>query len=287
MNRLSILLLGALSLPALAQPVAPAGAAQPAPAGAIQAAADPKPVLQPTALGVNPFTGKALSVEEQLRQLEQMKLQTAAMEEQLRQANLQEDARNVPVRKEVERTQAQTSMLKEQVAQRELRNNAGGAPRSAADPAADVADAKPVKQPKPAKKPASKGPEVSEPVKPVQPAAKPVPTVTSVFSVGGAKAAVLSSAEGSTVVRTGEMSPWGRVTSIQDDAVTLDGKKLAVHNRTLSRVTLSDVVQAPAAQASASTSSMPSSGGIQPPTYRSGSVIPVRELPPPPIPDRQ
>ena len=286
MNRLSILLLGALSLPALAQPVAPAGAAQPAQAAAIQSAADPKPALQPTALGVNPFTGKALSVEEQLRQLEQMKLQTAAMEEQLRQANLQEDARNVPVRKEVERTQAQTSMLKEQVAQRELRNNAG-APRSSAEPTAGAEVAKPVKQPKPAKKPASKGPEVSEAVKPVQPVAKPVPTVTSVFSVGGAKAAVLSSAEGSTVVRTGEMSPWGRVTSIQDDAVSLDGKKLAVHNRTLSRVTLSDVVQAPAAQASASTSSMPSSGGIQPPTYRSGSVIPVRELPPPPIPDRQ
>lgn len=286
MTRLSILLLGALSLPAFAQSVAPAGAVQPVQGVVTQAASDAKPVVSPSTLAVNPFTGKALSVEEQLRQLEQMKLQTAAMEEQLRQANLQEDARNVPVRKEVERTQAQTSMLKEQAAQRELRGNLGGSPRAGAEPAATSEAAKVTKQAKPAKKPVAKGPAVSEPVKPVAPVVKQMPSVTSIFSIGGAKAAVLTGVEGSTVVRSGEMTPWGRVSTIQDDGVTLDGKKLAVHNKTLARVTLSDVAQAPVAQSSASSSPMPAAGGIQPPSYRSGSVIPVRELPPPPIPDR-
>lgn len=272
MIRYQLALLSLLSTQALAQ--APVAVVSPQPAAAVaQQTAPGAPVSAP---GINPFTGKALTIEDQLRQLELLKLQTSMLEEQLRQTNLREDTLNVPARKNVERNQAATSVLKEQVAQKELRAAVAGRTGSAPAEASDA--------PKPkATKKAVKAAEPSKPVV-VVPAPKPMPSVSSVMSMGGTKTAVLTSNEGSLVVRIGDSTPWGKVSAVTDNSVTVDGKVLKVHNMTLARVTLSDVAAVQALPANTGNIAA-QAGGISPASYRSQTMpVGMRDLPPPPIP---
>ena len=68
----------------------------------------------------NPFTGRQQSVEQLQRQLEDAKLNTQLIEEELKQTNLKGEMGNVPLRKEVEAAQARTATKKEEMGQRDM-----------------------------------------------------------------------------------------------------------------------------------------------------------------------
>lgn len=222
--------------------VAPAAAPAIAPAAANAAKTDPH---------VNPFNGKLQSVEQVQRDLEQSRLETQMLEERLKQTNLAEELKTVPMRKAVEAAQATTAVKKEAAAQKEIEQNmhapkvpAGAIVRTGA-PAAD----KPVLVKKKARPvgvkstdktgvAADKSVNGTSPVAPAVP--QPRPTLLSVLNVGGARSAVVEFAGGTMVVADGDSTPFGVVHVHDQNAVDIGGTTLRVHNATMARFIVSD-----------------------------------------------
>lgn len=196
---------------------------------------------------VNPFNGKLQSAEQIQRELEQARMETQMLEERLKQTNLSEELRAVPVRKAVEVAQAATAMKKEEASQKEI-EAAMRAPKispaaasRAASAAIPVAKPVPVKKPRPVVKPskesANSRPETSQAA---AAPALPRPTLVSVMAVGSARSAVLDVAGGTMVVSDGESTPFGVLRVRDKDSIELGGSTFRVHNATIARFVVSD-----------------------------------------------
>lgn len=240
---------------AVAAPVqaAPATMAAPVAAPAQPEAAKPEAAKPEEPKGVNPFTGKSTGMEGRQRSLELAKMETALLEEQIKQAGLREDLRTLPTKKAVEEAQAVTARMKEEAVQRETKTpapssqaqaSAQGAAQPAAAAQASGGAAKPsaVEKPKstrPAKKkPAGDKPveQAAAPVKPMAPAVE----VTSVMTFGGVRSAVLDFDGNILTAKHGESTPLGMLEILDGQSVRLAGRIYRVHGSTLARVVVSD-----------------------------------------------
>lgn len=194
----------------------------------------------------NPFTGKSMAVEQIQQRLEESKLLTATLEESLKQTNLTEELRNVPLRKAVEASQARTNIKKEETTQAALDQQA----RAAAD-AERLAKA--ASKPVAAASSPKKGSKVA--VTPERPVAVEAPrlakpTLLSVMDVSGAKSVVMDFG-GSTLVATdGEMTPVGPVRVLDSGSANIGGEIYKVRSNTLSRFVVSDPKLDPKANSS-------------------------------------
>lgn len=216
----------------------------------------PPPAPGKPATAVNPFTGKPLSDEQLQRELETAKMRTSLLEEMLKQTNLNEEIKTLPVRKAVESAQAETSLKKEAISRQELEDARKAAAASKALELAQLEQqlkdvrAKPKKaSAKNSKAPASASEVIEESsasVKPAPAPAAPLVQLTSVLDIGGMKSAVFDINGGTLIVADGADSPMGLVRVMDSGSVEVNGKPYKVHQATLGRVILSDVKAQPA-----------------------------------------
>lgn len=167
-------------------------------------------------VGVNPYTGNSLTIEQLARELDTAKTNTAILEEKVKQAALNADLDIVPAKKRAEGAQY-------------LKNNRPGV--SAADaPLAATEAPKPVKPVK-----------VIAPVE-VAPQAPPVPQIKITSIIGsGAAATVLLEANGqSFAAKNGEQTPYGLVRFENDSTMIIGNQKLYLPSKMLARMTISD-----------------------------------------------
>lgn len=259
--------------PVRAAPARSAKATEPAPVAAHEQGGSSAPVVSPVTSGsnaVNPFTGKALSIEQAQRQLELLRVQSQMLEEQLKQVGLTEEMKTVPLRKAVEAATATTALRKEASTQQQIEQSAQAAARSEAEAraaarAAARASAKPAQASAPA------------------PAAAPAPPVrlVSVLNVGGRRAAVVTVGDASMIVRQGESSPLGMVDIVDDSTARLGGQVYVVNAQTLSRAVLSDQAAPKPADAGGTGAAVhaPASNAGLPPVTPPSSAAPA-SLPP-------
>lgn len=196
----------------------------------------PKPVASsaPTAVKVNPFTGKALKFEEITRQLEASKLQTQLLEEELKQTNIQEETRVVPARKAVELAQAKSGIRKEEA--------------TIAAMTETIQQTKSVKKNVSAKKKAESDQALRQEIEAkiraemaVSQAQRVViPTLTAVLTSAGSRTAVLDFEGSSLLAQEGEATPAGVVHIKDDSSIEVGGRTLKVHDATISRFVVSD-----------------------------------------------
>jgi hypothetical protein len=223
---------------------APAAAPAVAPAGATTAAAKADP-------HVNPFNGKLQSVEQIQRDLEQARIETQMLEERLKQTNLAEELKTVPMRKAVEAAQATTAVKKEEAAQKEIDQNMRapkvptGTTGRAGAPAADKPvlvkkKARPVVVKSADKAGASADKTVPGTAATPAPAPLPRPSLVSIVNVGGARSAVLEFAGGTLVVADGDSTPFGVLRIHDQNSADVGGTSLRVHNATMARFVVSD-----------------------------------------------
>lgn len=201
-------------------------------------------------VGVNPFTGRPLTAEELQRQLEAARLQTAALEELLKQTTLTSEIATVPLRKGSEQAQARLNTRNEELKLKELERVAKEAEAAAARQKADAAESSKREKAR-AKNPqttSTKGPSVEA----MQPAPLARPTLLSVMDVGGSRSAVLDFGGNTLVVADGGVTPFGPISIGADHSVKLNGQPFKVSGSTLSRFQRSDTGDAPARGASAS-----------------------------------
>lgn len=249
--------------------LSPAMAADKAPA--TEKAVD-KPVTK-SAAGVNPFTGKPLTVEQIQRELEESKLRTQMLEEDLKQTNLQQELTTVPLRKAVEAAQAKTALKREDMSQRDMEETqkAAAAARQAEerersarvakaeqelkDAREAAAAAKKAVAKKPTKKAtASKQSDDAEEGDGLDASDKSArgakaeqvtpamirPVLTSVIDWSGSRSAVLDFAGNTLVVQDGGMTPMGPLKILDLHSVEVNGVVFKVHGATLSRFVVSD-----------------------------------------------
>lgn len=229
---------------------APASAVvSPSPSVPAPVANAPAPAPTPAASSpqsVNPFSGKPVGLEARQRSLEIAKMETALLEEQLKQAALTEDMSIMPLKKRVETAQATTARMKEELAQKEvamapkLKAQADADARKGLNPMPMPAEAKAKAKTRPVKKV-----KVAEPAAaPVTPAVAPVTAprieVTTIMSFGGTRAAVLDIDGNILTVKQGDNTPMGAVEIVDDQSVRVGGRAYKVHGATLSRVVISD-----------------------------------------------
>lgn len=226
-----------------------------------------------SAAGVNPFTGKPLTVEQIQRELEESKLRTQMLEEDLKQTNLQQELTTVPLRKAVEAAQAKTALKREDMSQRDMEETQKAAAaarqaeerersarvakaeqelknaREAAAAAKKTAAKKPPKKSPSAKKGdetdseddadvAEKGTRDNKAEQSAPAMIRPV--LTSVIDLSGSRSAVLDFAGNTLVVQDGGMTPMGPLKILDLHSVEVNGVVLKVHGATLSRFVVSD-----------------------------------------------
>lgn len=202
------------------------------------------PAAAPVPQGVNPFSGKPLSMESRQRALEIAKMETSLLEEQLKQASLAEDMAVMPLKKQVETAQATTARMKEEMLQKEVIN----APKLAAIQAANAQKAlAPMPMPVEARvkaRPAKKVKPVLVEEAPVKQVAPPVlpprVEVTTIMNFGGTRAAVLDVDGNILTVKHGDNTPVGTVEILDDVSIRVGGRTYKVHGATLARVVISD-----------------------------------------------
>jgi len=254
---------------------AAAGPATAAAPGVVANAAKPDP-------HINPFNGKLQSAEQLQRDLEQARMQTQVLEEQLRQTTLNEELKAVPLRKAVEIAQAATAVKKEAVSQKEL-EAAMHAPKIPVPTAvtAPGASPKPIPVKKvtvPKKVATTVAPTVSAPAPAVK-APAPRPNLVSVLDIAGSRSAVLEFEGATLVAADGQSTPFGVVAVQDQNSVSVGGTTLRVHNATMARFIVSDG-KAPTAQGAAGTAG-PAAVGTQPaaPVVASPAVTPAASAP--------
>lgn len=193
---------------------------------------------------VNPFNGKLQSVEQLQRDLEQARMQTQVLEEQLKQTSLNEELKAVPVRKAVEVAQAVTATKKEEVNQKELEAALRAPKVTAAIPAAggskpiSVKKAAPVRTVKPATTSTAATTTSQAPASAA--AAAPRPTLVSIMDVGGSRSVVLEFGGATMVVADGDSTPFGTVKVRDQNSADIGGNHVRVHSATMARFIVSD-----------------------------------------------
>jgi len=223
------------------------------------------PALKASA-GVNPFTGKPLTVEQIQRELEEAKLRTAMLEEVLKQSNLQEELTAVPVRKSVEIAQARTAIKREEVAAGELQaqqteaaaQRAAEARMRAAQVAKEELEVRQARQAaaeraanerraaarkRKAELEAAKQAKLTPSLEAAQAAPvrqAPRVTLTSVMALGNKRSAVLDVDGEVMVVEDGATTRFGVLRVMGGDQVELNGHRLAVPTAGVSRFVVSD-----------------------------------------------
>jgi len=168
------------------------------------------PVVSGTA-DTNPYTGQPLMLEHLTRELETAKVQTAVLEERVKQAQLNMTLNVVPAKERAE--------LKQLEMQAQQAARSASVEASAPTPAPKVAPKK---------------------VEAPTPPPAPVVQLASVINVNGVKAALLDVDGQSLAVRDGDTTRFGRVVILDDRRIQLGARELAVHDLTLSRLTISD-----------------------------------------------
>lgn len=222
------------------------------------------PGAAPTA--VNPFTGTPLSEEQLQRELDSAKIRTAYLEELLKQSNIKEELKNLPLRKAVEAAQVETAMQKEAIARKELDDNQKlvaaqkAAERAIAEEAAREArkkNAKPAATKKASGKDSkdkqsakdefamgagdAEAPITAAPVAP-PPSPKMAPSMQlmSVIDLAGSRSAMLDIGGNMLVVQDGAQAPGGVLRVVDAQTVDVAGQKYRVHQATIGRIVLSD-----------------------------------------------
>lgn len=212
-----------------------------------------------SAAETNPFTGKALTVEQIQLKLEEAKLQTQTLEEMLKQSNIAEELKNVPLRKAVEAAQAHTNLKKEETAQAVLVEQA----KAAADATAAAKAASRPAATAPARKPSRVREAEQAAAQPAEAPRAPRPTLLSVMDVGGAKSVVMDFGGATLVAADGDMTPAGPVRVIDGNSASVGGEVFKIRGNTLSRFVVSDPKVDPrATTAGASAYVAPTSAGF-------------------------
>ena len=218
-------------------------------------------VVDGKAESVNPFTGKGLSGEKILKELELSKLRTQLLEEEYKQSNVRADLANVSVKKAVDAAQAETMLKKEEVAQKLLVEPAKPLVTAGNLPKATVT-ASPIK--KVVKKPIAKlEPALEAAVKAVVPPPRPVLVLSSVLKIGQDYTAILSVDGNTFTAHQGESTPYGTVTILSKDSVNIGGALLSVHSQTLARLAMSDAVK----ESKLAGMGTSAATGVAPPTF--------------------
>lgn len=257
----------------------------------------------PTTERVNPFRGTPLSAEQLQKQLELSKLQTQLLEEQLRNAGLQEDLKNMPTRKRAEISQAETQIAREEtqratltrdarvqaLSEQSTREEEAARKRQEAESrkAATRQEAEAAKR----RKQGGSSVQAGVPVEVAGDAATPVRAapprveVLSVMQVDNKRTALLSMNGGVAAVQDGEQIGAGRVTITANGDVLINGaRQPALHGATLARVQAEPGL-AQAQAGSGSTSMTPASGatGIPPGWTPASSLQVGTQAPPLPV----
>lgn len=197
------------------------------------------------ASGINPFTGRARSLEDLQRQLETKKLETALLEEAVRNASLQADLENVGKRKQAEIAPALTQIAREgsqrEKLERELRQERAQEQQEREAAAARQAEEARARKAASAKaKSTARGAATDDGSAsvPQAPAAPRFEALSVSVSPSGASALVSMGGSVATI-EDGQVTPYGRA-RITRDAVFLGSQKLVVHAATLGRVVLTE-----------------------------------------------
>jgi hypothetical protein len=215
---------------------APTTQVEPSPAKPVSVAASAKPAT----LEVNPFTGKPLTYEQMQADLEAAKLRTQALEEALKQSNLTEELKAVPLRKAVEMEQARTAVKKEELSRSELTANAkAGQDAKRAMTLAEKSSAK-----KAAKATKAKAAQMLEDGGALRTEERVVPVpranLLSIIEVAGKRTAIFEIGGASLVVEDGESSAIGTVRIKDGRTALVNGVVLSVSPTTLGRFVVSD-----------------------------------------------
>jgi hypothetical protein len=200
----------------------PSAGAGPTPAqlveAEVRAAGDAAALPQP-ASKMNPYTGLSMATEALLRQLDAAKLETALLEERMKQQNLMAEMELLPARK---RAEAATLV-------KDVRTEAKAIKAEQDGTGPPVAKA----TPKTAVKPKIAEPEIKAP-----PAPK-IELMSLISGVNGVSAVV--DLNGNTVVlREGEETPFGVMSVVDESTILLGKQRFSVHAHTLSRMVVSD-----------------------------------------------
>jgi len=185
-----------------------AAAAQPAPSAPIAAPAADSPVV-----GVNPYTGNSLTIEQLARELDTAKTNTLILEEKVKQAALAADLDIVPAKKRAEGAQ--------------YMKNTRGAGSSVEAPLAISEAPKPVK--------------VVKVIAPVEVAPQaPQIKITSIIGSGSTATVLLEANGQSFAAKNGEQTPYGLVRFESDSTLSIGNQKLYLPSKMLARMTVSD-----------------------------------------------
>ncbi|MBC8738476.1 hypothetical protein F6X40_17005 [Paraburkholderia sp. UCT31] len=206
---------------------------------------------------MNPFTGKSRQLETIQRRLELSKQTTALLQEDLKQATIEADIANLPIKKRAEIMQLP------------------GAQQPAPAPV------KPAPSPAPKKKrKAARGGKTQAKQPETVVVKEPTVALSSVIVNNGDGSAVLNIDGNTAVVANGESTPFGTLSIIDAQTVRVGSRMLRVHDETLSRVVVSDPKPVdPKALQSGYPGSLPA--GVANPT---AVRVPMSSLPPPPLP---
>lgn len=199
-----------------------------------ESAASAKTAPVATAPKVNPFTGKPLKFEEIQRQLEESKLQTLLLEEQLKQTNISQETAVVPYRKAVELAQAKASARKEEAniaAMTETVKQVVATKKASGKKKSEDAERQ-MRSEIEAKVRAELAQEQAPRIV--------MPTLTAVLMTGGTRSAVLDFEGNTLVAQEGDATPLGPVHFKSDSSVEIGGRALSVHSSTISRFVVSD-----------------------------------------------
>ena len=175
---------------------------------------------------VDPFNGQPVSLEQAQMELAQAKLKTQALEEQLKQAQTQQDLRNLPTLKSVNVSQAKTEVLDQSLKQVEIEQKLHAANEAAA-------------QKRLASRQARKKPVERRSEKQVSAAvAAPAPAAPVLVSVSDSvdRSAVLQTPQGSYLVKDGQQTPFGVLRVLGPSEVRVGNQLLSVHLNTLSQI---------------------------------------------------
>lgn len=176
-------------------------------------------------IGINPFTGKPLTLEQRQRRLDVLKSDSQYLEEQIKQQNLRYELDALPVRKQAELA-----------AMRGVANGNNGASQAAA-PSPVVQKVKKAKRSKPVGEPLVVAPTVIVPQAPA--VIEPRYEVVSIMGGANSKSAILSVDGRNVSVRDGQNSEFGKI-SIPDGERVVVGNKTISIRQGINRVYVSD-----------------------------------------------
>lgn len=194
---------------------------------------------------VNPFTGVPTSFEDTQKRLELMRAQTQLLEEQLKQAGLAMDLKQLPQKKALESKQRSAGNLA-------ASGYSGVGSVNTVSLPPDLLPGQGFSDDLPRSSSTSRKYKSSTQKKQVKPtvvqsapavASAPVLRIVGMLDVGNGRGAVIAQGDTNVVVKLGEQTPFGLVTSITDNAVKIGNMTLSYDNTSISKITISDRVE--------------------------------------------